>query len=125
MPTFEFNQQLLPQSLVDIQELGQFALEGINEEGYFYYLVVRTSLGTVTLADCGPVVPDITLLPSGYQTSLERMPYKEDKVSRAINMWLNDRSKKLTEAKVIDIEEAIAQFRDLGEYLTNYSDEVY
>ena len=34
---FEFNQQLMPQSLVEVEEIGQFGLEGWNDEGYYYY----------------------------------------------------------------------------------------
>lgn len=124
MPTFEFNQQLMPQSVIDINEVGQFAIEGVNEEGLFWYLIVRTSLGTTTLAQCGPVVPDVDFLPDGYCCSLTRMPYKEAKLEKTINSWLND-GKKLTEAHSVEIADAIAQFRDLKSYLENYSDEVY
>ena len=121
--TFEFNQQLMPQNLIDIENIGDFALEGINDEGTFWYLIVKTSLGVSTLASCGPVVPDINLLPSGYCTYLCRMEYKEDKLAKQINMWLNDKSKKLTQANIIEIEDALDQFRDLGEYMRNYSED--
>ena len=123
MASFEFNQQLMPQNVIDIEEIGQFALEASNDQGYFYYLIVRTSLGVVTMASCGPVVPDVGLLPSGYCCYLNRMEYKENKVEKAINTWLNDRAKALTEAKVIEIEDALDQFRDLGEYIRNYSED--
>lgn len=125
MATFEFNQQLMPQSLVDIDEIGQFALEASNDEGYFWYLIIRTSLGTATIACCGPVVPDVKLLPSGYSCYLSRMEYKEQKIEKFINTWLNDRSKALTQARIIEVDDAIDQFVDLGNYLRNFSDEVY
>lgn len=121
--TFEFNQQLMPQNLIDIENIGDFALEGINDEGNFYYLIVRTSLGITTLASCGPVVPDVNLLPSGYCTYISRMQYKEDKVAKQINIWLNDKSKALTKASLVEIEDALDQFRDLGEYMRNYSED--
>ena len=121
--TFEFNQQLMPQNLIDIENIGDFALEGINDEGNFYYLIVRTTLGITTLASCGPVVPDVNLLPSGYCTYISRMQYKEDKVAKQINIWLNDKSKALTKASLIEIEDALDQFRDLGEYMRNYSED--
>ena len=125
MATFEFNNQFVPQSLIDVDEIGQFALEASNDQGYFWYLLVRTSLGTVTIASCGPVVPDVKLLPSGYSCWISRMEYKEQKLEKAINTWLNDKNKALTEAKLIDIDEAIDQFVDLGDYLRNFGDEVY
>lgn len=125
MALFEFNNQLMPQSLIDIDNIGDFAIEANNDEGAFWYLVIRTSLGTTTIASCGPVVPDIELLPDGYCCYLTRMDYKEEKLIKWINMWLNDRGKKLVQAKVINIDDAINQFRDLGEYLTNYSKDIY
>lgn len=123
--SIEFNQQLMPQSVVDVDELGQFALEAWNDDGYYYYLIVRTSLGTTSIASCGPVIPDVDMLPSGFSMSLDKVPYKEDKLSRTVSMWLNDRSKKLTNAQLMDIDEAIDQFRDLKEYLKNYSEDTF
>lgn len=125
MPTFEFNNQLMPQSLVDIENIGDFAIEASNDQGEFWYLVVRTLLGTVTLASCGPLVPDVELLPSGYSCVLNRMEYKEDRLEKTINVWLNDRSKLLTQAKILPIEEAIDQFRDLGDYLRRFGTDIF
>ncbi len=123
MITFEFNQQLMPQSLIDVENIGDFAIEASNDEGVFWYLIVKTSLGVTTMVSCGPVVPDVNLLPSGYCTYLSRIDYKEDKLIKQINMWLNDRSKKLTSASIVDIEDALDQFRDVGEYMRNYSED--
>ena len=117
MSTFEFNQQLMPQSLVDIDNIGQFALEATNDEGYFWYLILVTSLGNVTVASCGPVIPDVNLLPSGYTCSMYQMEYKEARIEKTINNWLNDRGKALTEAHLVNIEDALCEFRDLGTYL--------
>lgn len=122
---FEFNQQLMPQNLVEIEEIGQFGLEGWNSEGYYWYLIIRTCLGTATVATCGPVVPDIELLPSGFKMTLDKMPYKEEKLAKTISYFLNDRSKCLTEARVIPIDEAISQFRELKDYLINFSEETF
>lgn len=123
--TAEFNQQLMPQSSVDIDEMGQFALEAWNDDGMYYYLVVRTLLGTTTIATCGPVVPDVELLPSGFSMTLDKMPYKEDKLAKTINFWLNGKDKKLTNAVTIKPEDAIENFRDLKAYLQNYSEDNY
>ena len=119
MATFEFNNQFVPQSLVDIENIGQFAIEANNADGYFWYLVVTTSLGTVTIASSGPCIPDVALLPGGYACSFYTMEYKENKLEKAINTWLNDRGKGLVEARVVEVDKALDEFRDLGEYLRN------
>ena len=125
MMTFEFNQQLMPQSLIDIEQVGEFAIEAHNDAGYYWYLIVKTSLGTTTITSCGPKIPDVSLLPSGYTCSLNRIQFNEKKLEKTINMWLNDRMKTLTEAKVIDIDDAIDQIAELKDYLKNYSEEIY
>lgn len=123
MATFEFNQQLVPQSLINIEEIGEFAIEASNDEGYYYYLIVKTLLGTCTMASCGPVIPDVPLLTSGFKISLDKCQYKEDKVAKSINFWLNDKSKKLTSAQIISIDEALYQFPDVANYMRNLSEE--
>lgn len=120
---FEFNQQLMPQNILDIDEIGEFAIEASNDEGYFYYLVVKTFIGISTFASCGPVIPDTDLLGDGFACSLTKCPYKEDKIAKAIKFWLNDKSKKLTDAKLIDIDEALSQFKDVAHYMKNLNEE--
>lgn len=122
---FEFNQQLMPQNLLSVEQLGQCAIEGTNDDGYYYYLIIRTTLGICTIAECGPVVPDVVMLPDSFTTKLSRLKCDEKKLTSFINRWLNDRSKLLTDAKCISVEDALSQFRDLKEYMENYSEEVY
>ena len=71
------------------------------------------------------MVPDLELLPSGFTQKLERIPFKEDKLCKYISMFLNDKGKKITKAVEIEIEDAIEQFKDLKEYLENYSEEIF
>ena len=122
---FEFNHQLLPQSILDVDEVGEFAVEAHNDLGYYWYLVIRTILGTSIISTCGPVFPDIALLPSGFSMTLEKIPFKEEKLARTINFFLNDRKKGLTEARIIDVEDGINQFRELKDYLKDLREETF
>lgn len=122
---FEFNKQLQAQNQIDIVEIGDFGLECSNDEGYYYYMVVKTLLGTVCIATCGPVIPDVDMLPSGFKMTLDKMPYKEDKLARTISYFLNDKAKAITSATELTPEEAISQFKELKDYLKNISEESY
>ena len=117
---FEYNKEWLPQNTINVKDIGQFALEASNDEGYFFYLVIFTQLGISTIASAGPVIPDVEELNQGYSCSMYTMEYKEDKLIKTINNWLNDRSKKITQAREVTIDEALDQFRDLGEYLRRF-----
>lgn len=121
---FEYNNQYVPQDLLTVDEIGRCALEGSNDDGFHYVLIVRVSMGMATLIECGPYAPDVAVLPSGFSMSLNRMKFDARKVGGYINKWLNDK-KKLTHVDVIPEEEAIEQFRDMKEYIRLYGDEVY
>lgn len=121
----EYDQELQFMNGIDIADIGKFAIEANNDEGFFWYLIVRTSLGTTSIAECGPVIPDVELLPNNFKQSLIKMPFKEDKLIKAISFFLNDKSKKITKAVEISIEDALNQFRDMKSYLENYGNEAF
>lgn len=121
----EYDQELQFMNGIDIADIGQFAIEANNDEGFFWYLIVRTSLGTTSIAECGPVIPDVELLPNNFKQSLTKMPFKEDKLIKAISFFLNDKSKKITKAIEVDINDALNQFRDFKSYLENYGNEAF
>lgn len=114
---FEFNNQFVPQSLIDVEDIGQCCVECVNKEGDYYYIIIKTSLGTTTIVTFGPVNVDFDTLPNGYTTSLKRMDYKEDKIVKELKLFLNDSKKKIVEAKEVDLEEALINCKDLATYL--------
>ena len=80
MSTFEFANEWVPTNSIDIPEIGNFYLEAIDEENLmYYYLMIKSSLGTASVMSYGPVVPDVQLLPDKYQVSFERLSFKEKK----------------------------------------------
>ena len=123
--TFEFDQELQFMNSIDLGDIGHFAIEANNDDGMFWYLIIRTSMGTSSIATCGPVVPDVDMLPDGFSQHLYRMPFKEDKICKQISFFLNDRTKKITKAVEVDINEAISQFRDLKSYLEDWDEGKY
>lgn len=116
---FQFNNQLTPQNQIDIDNIGSFALEASNDDGLYYYYLVKTVLGHSIIASCGPIIPDLDILPSGFSINLHKMNYNENRLFKVINSFLNDKEKKITSAYEISIEDAINRFRDLKDYLRN------
>ena len=116
---FEFYKQLTAQNKIDINNIGSFALEAYNEDGVYYFYLVKSIMGQSVIASCGPIIPDLDAIPSGFSINLYKMPYNEARLSKAIGLFLNDREKQITDAREIDIEDAIEQFRDIKEYLNN------
>ena len=81
MPKFEFDNQYVPQNFIEIENIGNVCIEAINEtDGLFYYLLIKTSLGTTSIFEYGPVIPDIDKLFDNYNVSFNREPYNEKKL---------------------------------------------
>ena len=121
---FEFDRQLIAQNLIDIPQIGSFAIEAESDLGANHYIVVRTSLGFSYIATCGPVVPGIEELPIGFTTNLSKIEYNEKKLAKIITLFLNDRSRGIIHAKLIDFDAALDEFRDLGLYMKEKFKEV-
>lgn len=81
MPNIKFDNQYVPQNEIDIESVGNVCIEAINEnDGLFYYLLIKTSLGTSSIFEYGPVVPDIDKLYDIYNISFIRQSYNEKKL---------------------------------------------
>lgn len=114
---FEFNIQPTPQSLLTVDNIGQVAIEASDDEGNYYYLISMTNLGFTTVATAGPVVPDLEVLPPGYNIHINVMEYEEKKVTKTVYKFLNDYHAGITNAREVLLEEALEGFRNIKEYL--------
>lgn len=126
MLTIEFDNQYTPQNFIEIESVGNVCIEAINEDdGLYYYLLIKTSLGTTSIFEYGPVIPDIDKLFDSYVVSFDRMSYNEKKLSLFLRKWLNDRKKNITAAYVIDESKFLDNYKDITYTIKNYSKEVY
>lgn len=81
MLKFEFDNQYVPQNFIEVESIGNVCIEAINEnDGLFYYLLIKTSLGTTSIFEYGPVIPDIDKLFDTYNVSFTREQYNEKKL---------------------------------------------
>ena len=126
MPNIKFDNQYVPQNEIDIESVGNVCIEAINEnDGLFYYLLIKTSLGTSSIFEYGPVVPDIDKLYDIYNISFIRQSYNEKKLLLFISKWLNDKMKKITAAHVIDENKFLDNYKDICYTIKEYGKEIY
>lgn len=126
MPVIEFANEFVPQNSIDISDIGNFALEGINEkDGFYYYLLVKTSLGTSSIFSFGPVIPDVELLPENYTFSYQRTSCKDVKIKMLVSKWLNDYKRKITTANIITEDEFKNNIKDFKLYIDMCGNERY
>lgn len=114
---FEFNNQLVAQSALEINDSGNCAIECKNDEDQYFYIIIKTTYGTTTIVFYGPLFPDFHELPNDYTTNLSRMVYNQAKLEKNINFILNNKSYKITSAKEVSMEEALSTFVNLKQYL--------
>ena len=81
MPNVKFDSQYVPQNEIEIESVGNVCIEAANEnDGLFYYLLIKTSLGTSSIFQYGPIVPDIDKLYNIYDVSFMRQPFNDKKL---------------------------------------------
>lgn len=126
MPSIKFDNQYVPQNEIEIESVGNVCIEAANEnDGLFYYLLIKTSLGTSSIFEYGPIVPDIDKLYDIYNVSFMRQPFNDKKLLIFISKWLNDKTKKITYANVIDENKFLDNYKDIAYTIENYGAEVY
>ena len=126
MLNIEFNNQYVPQNFIEIESVGNVCLEAINEDdGLYYYLLIKTSLGTTSIFEYGPVIPDIDKLFDNYNISFIRQPFNEKKLNLFLKKWLNDKNKGITAAYVIDENKFLDNYKDICYVINEYGKEVY
>lgn len=126
MPTIEFNSQYVPQNFLDIDSVGNVCIEAVDEEdGFYYYLLIKTSLGTSSIFQYGPIIPDLDQLPDNYSTLYSRQNFNDRKILAFIKQWLNDRYKRISSAKIVDERVFLDNFRDITQVVRDYGAEVY
>lgn len=116
---FEYDHQIVAQAMVNIDDIGDFGLEAYNDEGYYYYLFVKTVLGETYIATCNSVLPDTTIISDKFSIEITHFNYNNRKISKAIYNFLNDFRKGITGVTVMGSEEVISYFKDSSKMLTD------
>lgn len=110
---------------IEINNIGDCAIEANNDDGMFWYLIIRTSLGWTQIIQYGPICPDIKLFPDKVNCSFERFEYNNKKVGKIIRDFLNSFKKpysKITQAKLIDTDTALNSCRSIIDYAKNFDE---
>lgn len=97
---------------IDIEAIGNCALECFTDNGAVYYLIVKTDLGITQLYTQGPTVPDIDMLPKKVNVSYQRFSYSECRIIKAIEKFLANPD--ITQVMEIDIYEALDKCSEIN-----------
>lgn len=117
----DFYSEFNPLKTLEIKDIGKCAIEGVNPDGFYFYLVIITVRGVAHMFTCGPLIPDLDDLPPGYTVNYSTTNFNIQKLKKTVSAWLNGRkpgkSKLINEAKLVDIDYAISQFKSVKSYV--------
>lgn len=109
---FKYNTQIVQINSIEVEDIGNCALEAIDQLGRYYYYIIVTNEGWSKVITFGPVVPDIILLPTGYKSSYDYMSYADGKMEKMIKKWvLGGKGVNFESVRQITVEEAVGQHR--------------
>lgn len=117
----DFYSEFNPLKTLEIKDIGKCAIEGVNPDGFYFYLAIITVRGVAHMFTCGPLIPDLDDLPPGYTVNYSTTNFNIQKLKKTVSAWLNGRkpgkSKPINEAKLVDIDYAISQFKSVKSYV--------
>lgn len=102
--TFEYLQRVVVDAELNVDDIGQCVILGRNDIGEESYLIIRTEMGWTEQISIGPVCPDIDILPFNVAILYSRFEYNQGKIERAIDKFLNDPKKMISQADVVTLD---------------------
>lgn len=102
--TFEYLQRVVVDAELNVDDIGQCVILGRNDIGEESYLIIRTEMGWTEQISIGPVCPDIEILPFNVAILYSRFEYNQGKIERAIDKFLNDPKKMISQAEVVTFD---------------------
>ena len=102
--TFEYLQRVVVDAELNVDDIGQCVILGRNDIGEESYLIIRTEMGWTEQISIGPVCPDIEILPFNVAILYSRFEYNQGKIERAIDKFLNDPKKMISQADVVTLD---------------------
>lgn len=112
---FQFAPEQMMTAEVSIDDIGNCAIEAVNDLNEQYYLVTKTVLGKTKICTFGPVLEDIesSIFNLNYYTT----DYNAKKIQKTIYMFLNNNKTALISATIIDEKDALDKIPSIKRYI--------
>ena len=108
--TFEYLYTMKAQDTIEIEDIGNCCIKVFNDMGYYWYLIITTELGDCFIKTFGPFHLDERLANKlfihGFNFNYSKCDYKESRLIKIIDSFINDPKKDISQVLEIDPEEA-------------------
>ena len=114
---FEYLVKIKKESSIDIEDIGNCALDVYNDLGFEWILLIHTKEGITEIVEFGPTLVDIERPPASVKYSYDRIDFSEPKIINRISKFLNDGYRNVTQAFEISQKEAKDKMKSLVDYV--------
>lgn len=115
--TFEYKVTTIADKQLDIQDIGNCCISGIDMLTKEYYLIIKTELGVTSIIEYGPTLPDFNVPPPHCNYIYDRFDYNEGKIAKRIEKFLNNAYYNIQDAQIVEIEEIKPYIQGFLRYL--------
>lgn len=119
---FEYLQQITAQESIDIDDIGNTAIQCWSNYGETKVLIIKTMDGITEIIEFGPVNTDINELPDKVIYNYQRFEFNQGKIIKIINKFINDEI--VSQVREVTFTEAKNVIKNLVDYIVRTSDEV-
>lgn len=116
---FEYSVKKTFDESIDIVDIGNTALRCVGSKLDEYYIILKTTMGKVSIIKFGPVIPDIEILQNDFSASYKKIDYKEPAIFKEVNTFINDFKKEITSVEEVTEYEAWQAFPAIQEQFEN------
>jgi hypothetical protein len=114
---FEYFYVTAVNASIDIDDIGNCALDVFNDLAFEWVLLIRTIEGTTEIVEFGPIIADIEYPPAKMSYTYDRIDFNEGKIINRISKFLNDGYRGVTQAFEIEQKEAKEKMKNLVDYV--------
>lgn len=105
--SFEYLYTVKANDSIDVEDIGNTCIHVLNDSGYEWYMIIESELGYTYTKTFGPFHVDMpNYFSDGYSFYFSKSDYKESRICGAIDRFINDPKKCISQAMVCDKEEA-------------------
>ena len=101
---FDYSQQLQYTADIEIEDVGNVCIKGIDQTLSEYYLVVKTDDGITQVVEYGPRYIDLQISPNKVWYDYYKFEYSDRKVNKVIDNFLNNTKYCIFQAEEVPID---------------------
>lgn len=100
---------------IDIEDIGNVALQLNNDLGECWYLLISTKLGWTSIQQFGPMSLVDNFLLYNFMYTYNKFEFNDTKIIKRIDKFINDPKKLVTQIFFVNPDEILEKLKNLNE----------